>query len=612
MTWKRQLVIYRRLYNRLKPFLEFLRSLFVAVSAAGVVIFSFIHLSVVVFDVGFNEFFPLNKQVDRVLGITLPLLLVCMSVRLVRHLLDKVAWKLRIYEILLLVLVLALYRVYFVGLHKEYTDPGNTYLVYKLILYAGLLIHFFIEFSRIALGFTRRTFNPALLFVISFILFIFFGTCMLLLPNSSVNGLSFVDALFLSASAVCVTGLSVLDISVELTKFGHIVMMLLIQIGGLGIMTFAGLIGHVFSGGSSFMHQLTMKDMVSSGQLGSVIQTIRSIITVTFLFELAGAIFIYFSVPADLFEDQPDRILYTAFHAVSAFCNAGFSLHTNSLFESVVRFNYAYHSIILILLVLGGLGFPIVLNLYIYIKYKLRQLWAWIIREEYERFYPKLISFNSKLGLYTTLILIIAGFVALIYFEWDHGLQAHPTFFGKVISALFGSATARTAGFNTIDTTILGMPMIMVYLLLMWIGASPGGTGGGIKTTTAATVFLSTVSTIKGKDRTEVFNTEISNDSIRKAYAILLLSILVIGISVLLLTVHEPEIPFMALVFECISAFTTTGLSMGITGDLSDISRVVLSITMFIGRISVLNFIIAFVKQSAALRYHYPKEEIIF
>jgi Trk-type K+ transport system membrane component len=209
-------------------------------------------------------------------------------------------------------------------------------------------------------------------------------------------------------------------------------------------------------------------------------------------------------------------------------------------------------------------------------------------------------------------VLIVIGFISFLIFEQSATLQQHPTITGKLVTSFFGSITPRTAGFNTVDLTTMNLSTIMIYLLLMWIGASPGSTGGGIKTTTAGVAFLNMVAILRGKDRAEFFRSEISQNSIRRAFAIIMLSLLLIGLSIFFVSINDSEKGLITIAFEVFSAFSTVGLSLGITAGLTAFSKVVIIITMFVGRVGMITLLVAFIKQSRQLYYRYPKEDIAF
>ena len=222
----------------------------------------------------------------------------------------------------------------------------------------------------------------------------------------------------------------------------------------------------------------------------------------------------------------------------------------------------------------------------------------------------RIINVNTRIVIVTTLILIVSGTILFYVFEYNNTLAEHDTF-GKIVTAFFGSVTTRTAGFNSVDNAALTIPTIMIMIFLMWVGASPGSTGGGIKTSTLAIAFLNFISLAKGKPNIEVFKREIAQKSVNRAFAIITLSILVIVVSVFSVSLFNPEKGLLNITFECVSAFGTVGLSRGITAGLSDPSKFVLILTMFIGRVSMLTIFIALFKKLAQHEYLYPSEEVL-
>jgi Trk-type K+ transport system membrane component len=223
---------------------------------------------------------------------------------------------------------------------------------------------------------------------------------------------------------------------------------------------------------------------------------------------------------------------------------------------------------------------------------------------------PRVLNVNTLLVIITSSVLLVVGMVLYFLLEYNNTLAEHSPY-GKVVGAFFGSVTPRTAGFNTVDMAALTAPTVLLYLLLMWIGAAPASVGGGIKTTTFAVAILNIVSLARGKDRVEVFRREIGNESVNKAFAIILLSLLVIGLAVFLITVFDPQMELAAVAFECFSGFSTVGLTVGITALLSTPSKLVLVLTMFLGRVGTLTLIIGLMRKVSTLRYRYPKETII-
>jgi potassium uptake TrkH family protein len=434
---------------------------------------------------------------------------------------------------------------------------------------------------------------------------------LLQLPNATVNGISMVDAFFTATSAVCVTGLITVDTATTFTTLGKVILLGLIQVGGLGIMTFTALLSYLAAGSVSFQSQLALKDMLNSKQMNNVIELVSRIIIVTIFFEAIGFLLIQWSISSSLSNDRIDNIFFSVFHSISAFCNAGFSTLSNGLYEMPVRFNYSLHLTIALLVLLGGIGFPIVFSFFTYIREKTLNIFRRLMHLPVKQINTRILGINFKLAITTSAILLSVGFITYLLFEQNNTLAHHPTVWGKIVTSFFGSVTPRTAGFNTVDYTILNLPTVMVYLLLMYIGASPGSTGGGIKTTTAAVAFLNLGSIVRGKNRTEVFRTQISEHSINRAFAVIVLSLLVLGLGILFIAVNDGDKGLLRIAFEVFSAFATVGLSLGLTSELSPMSKIVLIFVMFIGRVGALTILIAFVNQMKQSYYRYPTEEII-
>lgn len=470
-----------------------------------------------------------------------------------------------------------------------------------------LFLVFLRELSAQNLDLSRRKLNPALLFVGSFFILIIFGAILLLLPKASNGELGFLDALFTSTSAVCVTGLAVVDTGKFFTPFGQSIILLLIQIGGIGIMTFTSYFSYFFRGGSSYENQLLLKDMTNSEKVGEVFDTLKKIILITFVIEGIGALLIYFSLDKSLLPRIMDRMFFAGFHSISSFCNAGFSTLSNSLYETGYRYNYALHFWVAMLFILGGIGFPIAFNFLSYIRYLFVNR---LLGLEAQGKKPWVINVNTRIVLITTGILLVVGTIFFYIFEYDNTLAEHSSI-GKIMTAFFSAATPRTAGFNSVDNAALHFSTIMVIFLLMWIGASPGSTGGGIKTTTFAIGTLNYLSLARGKDRIEVFHREISEISVRRAFATISLSFIVIGMAVFLVVFFDSDMDLLQIAFECFSAYSTVGLSLGITSNLSDGSKMVIIITMFIGRVSMLTILSAFLRRMKYLKYRYPSEDIL-
>lgn len=454
----------------------------------------------------------------------------------------------------------------------------------------------------------KQFYNPAQLFVGSFIFLVLLGCVSLKLPFATYKHLSWIDALFTSTSAVCVTGLVVVDTASHFTIWGKLIIMTLIQAGGIGILSFAGLFTYFFKGGSSYGNQLAIGSFSNVDRLGEVFVILKRTIYITFSIEIVGAIGIYTVVGDEVGTSVYERIFFAVFHSVSSFCNAGFSTLPKGLMDNSVVVNYAFQLVIAIIYIFGGLGFPIVINVLKYLKHLFNRIRRkWTLKENYYR--PWVMTINSKINLITTGIISIFATVVIFFAESGNVLSAHSGF-GKLVMAFATATTPRTAGFNSVDFAQLHFYTILFIIVLMWIGASPSSTGGGIKTSTIALAFLNTLSLAKGKDRTEVFRREIAQVSINRAFATMFLSLVAIGCGILCIGFMEPGKPLVDISFECFSAYSTVGLSLKGSHLWTEGSKIVLILLMFVGRVTMLSLLIGLVKKVKHTHYRYAPEEL--
>ncbi len=563
--------------------------------------FSLTGLIVIISDFGFSQTNSYQKMIDGFYFIVLDIGIVSTFSRYIYNL-QLFKKKVFIFDLLSVSFTIwVLYMYLFVGV------PFETDLLLENPIWVKLAVAFtFIrESSELKINIKRAVLNPAQLFILSFLAIIIIGSFLLILPNATYKGISYLDALFTSTSAVCVTGLIVVDTSTHFTLFGQTIIMILIQVGGLGILTFASYFSYFFKGGTTYENQLALSDITSSNKLGEVFSALKYIILITFGIELFSGALIYSSIDSSSFDSQSEQLFFSAFHSISAFCNAGFSTLSNNIYEEGFKFNYYLQLVLILTFVLGGLGFPIVVNILKYLKYKISTLFS----SRKSKYRPWVLNLNSRITLVTTLSISFVAFILFYFLEYNNTLAGHSEF-GKLVTALFGATTPRTAGFNTIDTAAMAFPTLIMVFLLMWIGASPQSTGGGIKTSTFAIAILNIISIAKGKSRIEIFRREIADVSIKRAFAIISLSLVVISFAILFIAVFDPEKELVTIAFECFSAYSTVGLSMGITSDLSSASKLIILAVMFIGRISMLSLVIAVFKKVNHKNYRYPTEEI--
>lgn len=479
---------------------------------------------------------------------------------------------------------------------------------YEFGLQLIMLLFLSIQVTKLRVSFNQLHLNPPMLFISSFLFLVFMGCGLLLLPNATTHEISFVNALFTAVSAVCVTGLIVVDTATAFTELGQFIILVLIQIGGLGIMTFTTFFSFFFKGKFYFENQLYVKEFVNEEKVGEIFKTILKIITFTLLFEAIGAVLIYFSIDELQFRDSTDKLKFSIFHSISAFCNAGFSTLSDGLYTGGLKFNFPLLWIISILVIVGGIGFPVIINLYSYAKAVYYNSYYRILKIKRIPT-PKIISINTRIVFITTFFLLLSGTLLYYFMEKENTLKGL-SLLGKITSSVFGAVTPRTAGFNNVNIGSLAMPTLLMYLLFMWIGASPGGTGGGLKTSTFAVAMLTTISISRNMNRLEVYNREIPNESIKRAFTIIHLSFVVIGLAVFMITIFDPQLKLIEVAFECFSAYSTVGLTMGITTALSVPSKVVIMITMFLGRVGTLTLLIGLIRDVKSLNYELPKESI--
>lgn len=432
---------------------------------------------------------------------------------------------------------------------------------------------------------------PAQILAGGFAATILIGTLLLMLPMAAREGrLPFIDALFTATSAVCVTGLVVVDTGTYFTLFGQIVILALLQIGGLGFMTMASSIFLVLGRKITLRERLVMQEALNQFSLAGLAELTKIIVVMSLVIEGIGAILLSlrFVPQFGLWEG----IYKGIFHSVSAYCNAGFDIMGN--FQSLTAYagDYWVSGVIMALYILGGIGFVVLL-------------------EAYEEKQFKRFSLHAKLVLIITVFLLSAGTLFILGMEAENpGTLGTLRGGEKLLAAFFTAATPRTAGFNTVPTDQLLTSSQIFIMGLMFIGASPASTGGGIKTTTIGILFWTAISTVRGHEEVTLMQRNIPLKIIKKSLAIVLISLLLIFFVTLFLTVTE-EGPFIAIFFECLSAFGTVGLSLGLTPDLSPLGKLIISMTMFAGRIGPLTMVLVFTRRYGKSLLKYPDENIM-
>ncbi len=427
--------------------------------------------------------------------------------------------------------------------------------------------------------------------ITTFLILILTGTLLLVMPFSTHSGyLTLGDALFTSVSAVTVTGLTIVNTGEHFTFTGQLIILLLIQLGGLGFMTFSTLTILILGRSISVTNKLILENDFTQGKNNNIKDLLKKIILFTIGFEFFGFILLFFQFSGLQIKE---RLFSSIFHSVSAFCNAGFSIFNNG-FEPF-RSNAGINFTIAFLIITGGLGFLVLNEVYLFLKRK----------KPFSKF-----TIHSKLVIIVSTVLIISG-TLIIFAEELINNTNNLQISDKLLSSFFQSVSARTAGFNTIDLNILSFSSFFIILLLMFIGASPGSTGGGIKTTSLGLVFAYFRSRFQGKEKVNLFYRTIPQRNYEKAFLIIVISFLLISFFLILILSFENKFTFSELLFEVVSAFGTVGLSLGITAELSLTSKIVIMVTMFTGRIGPLTLLLAISKKESKAVYDYPEENIM-
>jgi trk system potassium uptake protein TrkH len=448
----------------------------------------------------------------------------------------------------------------------------------------------FLWFGIATRGTTTSMRSPARILVLGFAACMVVGSLLLTLPMATRDGqgLAFVDALFMATSAVCVTGLVVVDPGSVLTTFGQLVILLLIQVGGLGFMTIASLLAVLLGKRITIKERLILKEALNQNSLQGIVRLVQSIVVVAIAIEVAGALLLALAFATHMPISQ--ALYYGLFHAVSAFNNAGFDLFGNSLI------NYQRHPfvqfIVATLIITGGLGFIVLLS----IAQHRRQL--------------RRVSLHTKLTVTTSLALLGVGTFSIFAIEYGQPALQHLPAIEQFLNSFFHSAAARSAGMNTVPLTQFSDATLLLIILLMFIGSSPGSTGGGIKTTTFAIVVLMVWHTLRGKSDISAFYRTVPPATIMRALVLVTLSVtLVLGVTIVL-SISE-QVPFLALLFESVSAFGTVGLSLGITAGLSEFGKLVIIATMFTGRVGILTLLFALASRIDSQPYRYPEDHVL-
>lgn len=420
------------------------------------------------------------------------------------------------------------------------------------------------------------------LLVSSFLILIILGSLLLSMPWAANSPTSFVDALFTSTTSVCITGLLVVDTGTHWTLFGQFIILLLMQVGGLGVMAFAGFFALLMGRKIYLRERLLMQQSINVSAVGGIVRIFKYLLGFTFSLEALGAIIL--AIRWTPLMGLKKALWFGLFHSVSAFNNAGIDLFGSFKSLSAFRQDLTVNIVISVLVIIGGLGFFVCYELYTY-----RQ--------------RRKLSLHSKVVLVTTAILIVLGTVLLLTIEYNHALKAL-TPGHKLLTAFFHSVSSRSSGFSTLDINSLMMPSQLILIIFMFIGASPGSTGGGIKTTTVALMVAVVMAQLRGKKDIEIFERRIEDSDIYPSFTLFFMAILLLLILTLLVALTN-QADFSKILFDVTSALGTVGLSTGLSTQLNAAGKILLVIAMFLGRVGplTLGFALAYKKKQPEIRY---------
>lgn len=443
--------------------------------------------------------------------------------------------------------------------------------------------------------------SPPALLVSSFILITSLGSLFLLMPEMTKSGISMsiYEAAFTSVSAVSVTGLNIINVADFLSFKGKVVIMILIQLGGLNFIAFASIFALLANSAIGTRYKSLIQVEYSSDSLASSALLIRQIFKFSVIFEVAATILLFFSWGDYEFQKLGDKIFFSVFHAISAFNNAGFTLFPEGLSHPLLSQNIPFLLIMSITIILGGLGFGAIHDLFSYRAFLMRRRNPW-----------KHLKVNSKIALYSTIALIIFGSVSYALLENEYVLEGF-----KIVKQSFFAFTqiaiGRTAGFNIVEVANLTLPTLLILIFLMFIGGASGSTAGGIKTSTFTLVLLNALATIRGRKRVEVFKHTIPMEMLNLALSVFLFTLGGVLLGIFFLSITDGHLGLTRLAFEQVSAFCTVGLSMGITSDLSEVGKIILMISMLIGRIGTVTLAFALTRRKKESHdYTYPKAQV--
>lgn len=456
----------------------------------------------------------------------------------------------------------------------------------------------------------RRT-NPSLLMAGSFLFFILLGSVVLMMPKCTYDGISYMDSLFVSTSGVCICGLTPVDIADTFTPFGQAVLMVMFEIGGLGIITFTSFFAVFFTGSQSVYTQLLVRDMVYSKTMNSLVSTLFYILTLTVTLQAIGAVAIYLTLPDAVAPTAADRLWLSVFHAVSGFCNVGFSNITDGMSNPLVmNGGQSFYMVMSVLVFAGALGFPVLINMRDKFVHVCQGVWRRITNRHREPAPIHVIDLSTKIALTTTLVVFAIGFVAFFVFEAGGALSGM-TLGERVSQSVFNAVMPRSGGFVSVSPATFANVTLLLVLVQMWIGGASQSMAGGIKVNALGVIMLNLRAILRGTSGVGAFRRRVSVPSLRRANAVVALSIFTLLLFAILLLLVEPQLAARAVVFEAFSATFNVGSSMGVTPQLGVAAKSILCVAMFVGRVGLISLLTGIMARRQDPTQHYLQENVI-
>ena len=499
-----------------------------------------------------------------------------------------------------------------------YPRPDNPWigwlntLLYSNKFFVGVLVAYAVGMlSYAVIKLMNHKTNPSLMLATSFLFFIIAGSFLLMMPKCTYHPLPYIDSLFVSTSAVCITGLTTVDVASTFTPLGLLILGLLIQTGGLGVMTFTSFFALFFSGNTSVYSQIIVKDMIYTKSINALLPTLLYILGFTVAVEAIGAVMIWLSIRDVLAVSLTDQIIFSLFHSVSAFCNAGFSnINGGMANPALMNSNQWIYLVISIIVMAGSIGFPVLVNFRDAFFEYIKRIWFRIRGLQQSGRKVHLYNVNTKISLYTTMI--IFGISVFVFWLFERGnTLAGFSLRDQIFQSIFNSTTPRSSGFVSVNPASFLNGTLIFIMFLMWIGGASQSTAGGIKVNTFGAMLVNLKAIILGRDKVTAFNRTISQESIRRAGAVIAISIFAYFAYSIILICLEPSMSAKSLLFESCSALFTVGSSLGVTEDLSSSSKALLSTAMFLGRVGIISLLIGITGSHRDKPVEYPTDNII-